>query len=194
MSNTVYITDPVVAAAYHVHPAEWATVPDGAEAAWLVSTHQAYPLDGNRAMPDAFFVHPAAPQPFVPYDGSGGGETPPDRVPANMTVTIGNPRPNEFDVVFGGNLDAVDALAHFVLVDDQGATVADVTYTQPRGTERQDAAGLLKAALASYPLALTKNGAILDIRGNAPPVLTSVTGELTIPASVTRRSSRRRTA
>lgn len=67
MGKTVFITDPVVAAHYRVHPAEFAWVADDIEAAWLVTNRHAYSLQRTTAFPAAYFVDPGAPLPFVPF-------------------------------------------------------------------------------------------------------------------------------
>jgi hypothetical protein len=70
MGKSVYITDPVVAAAYGVHPGEWAFVADDAEAAWIVLNRHAFTLHHQDALPSAYYVDPSAPNPFVPFDPS----------------------------------------------------------------------------------------------------------------------------
>jgi hypothetical protein len=68
MAQPIYFTDPAVAAAYHVHPGEFATVADDAEAAWLVENFHGYDLAATGTPPPAaYYVHPQAPNPFVPY-------------------------------------------------------------------------------------------------------------------------------
>lgn len=67
MGKPIYITDPAVAAAYHVAPGEWAFVEDDAEADWLVDTKQGSDGHYGAALPAAGFVHPDAPQPFAAY-------------------------------------------------------------------------------------------------------------------------------
>ena len=85
MSRTIFFTDPVVAEAYHVHPAEFTVVADDAEAAWLVENHHAYDLAASGMPPAAYFVHPDAPNPFVPYEvaTAPAPEPPPAPAPAS---------------------------------------------------------------------------------------------------------------
>jgi len=191
MGQSIYLADPVVAAAYQVAPGEWAWIVDDAEADWLIVNRHGYTLARPVAVPAPYFVNPLAPLPFVPYAGSGAGP------PASaMKVTITNPQAGVFVVAFGGSVDTVDATAHFVVKSDVDAPLADVTYTQPAGTTRQDAAGLLQTALTPYStLALTKNGALLDIRGATDVTVGAVEGGLTIPpVQSTRAPARRRAA
>jgi hypothetical protein len=84
MGQPIYLTDPVVAAHYHVHPAEFATVADAVEAAWLLEQHHGYSLAHNGALPAAYYVHPDAPLPFVPYPGAAPppSPSPPPDAPA----------------------------------------------------------------------------------------------------------------
>jgi len=68
MAQPIFITDPAVAAAYYVHPGEFASIADPVEAAWLVDNHHGYDLAATGTPPPAaYFVHPDAPDPFVPY-------------------------------------------------------------------------------------------------------------------------------
>jgi hypothetical protein len=67
MPQSLYIADPAVAAQYHVAPGEWVEIADDAEAAWLIANKHAGTLDHYTALPEAGFVHPEAPVPFVPY-------------------------------------------------------------------------------------------------------------------------------
>lgn len=67
MGQAIYIADPAVAAAYNVHPGEFAYVADQAEAAWLLSKRHGFSIEQRQALPAAFFVHPDAPLPFVAY-------------------------------------------------------------------------------------------------------------------------------
>lgn len=191
MAKATYLTDPVVAAAYHVAPGEFASVNDD-EADWLVANHHGYPIDGTRAMPAAGFVHPDAPLPFVPY---AGGEAPPEgSQPAGMTFAITNPAAGSFDVVFNASVrDSVDATGHFVVADDAGATLADVTYTQPPGTTATGAAGKLHEALLPYspPLVLGQITNGLNVEGGNPPVVGAVAGELTVPVVAPPPAARR---
>lgn len=181
MSKAIYITDPVVAAQYHVAQGEWTSVADDAEADWLVDNHHGYSLAAQRALPAAGFVHPEAPLPFEPYSPI---LSPSEGRPSTITIAITNPQPNQFDVQFGGSPDSAQATGRFTVKDDAGATLADVTYTQPASATRQDSCAALHAALTPYapPLVLVKNGALLDVRGANPPVVGGVTGSLTVPA------------
>ena len=77
MTTAVYITDPAVAAHYHVSPGEWATVEDDAEAQWLFDNRHAYHADVAQTLPAAYFVHPDAPVPFTPYTGAAPAPSPP---------------------------------------------------------------------------------------------------------------------
>jgi len=76
MGQSIYITDPAVAAAYTVHPGEWVWVDDEAEALWLLANRHGYSLAATQPVPAAYFVHPDAPLPFVPYAGPGPGPSP----------------------------------------------------------------------------------------------------------------------
>jgi len=181
MAQAIYLTDPAVAAAYHVYQGEWASVTDEAEAAWLIANHHGYPIDAQRAMPAPGFVHPDAPLPFVPY----AGPAPPVDRPSTVTVTITPGAPGVFDVTFGGVADTAEATGHFTIQDDTSATLADVTYTQPAATTLSGSAAALNTALAPHapPLVLTKVGAVLTITGTNPPTVASVVGTLTVPAA-----------
>jgi hypothetical protein len=76
MTTAIYITDPAVATHYHVSPGEWATVDDDAEAQWLFDNFHAYHADVAQTLPAAYFVHPDAPNPFVPYAGPAPAPSP----------------------------------------------------------------------------------------------------------------------
>jgi hypothetical protein len=78
MGKSVFITDPVVAAAYGAHPGEWAFVADDSEAAWLVLNRHAFTLQHQEPLPSAYYVDESAPNPFVPFDSSAW---PPDKPP-----------------------------------------------------------------------------------------------------------------
>ena len=195
MGQPIYITDPVVATAYFVSVGTFAWVGDDAEAAWLIETHQGYPHDGQRAMPAAGFVHPDAPQPFVPY----GTAPPPEggTVPASITVAIATPSEGVFTATFAGTPDTAIATAHFVVRDNTDAVLSDVTYEHPIGATPADAAELLHAALVvNAALTLALAGDVLDIRGTDPVVVFAVTGEISVPAAARQasRHSRRRHA
>ena len=82
MGKPIFITDPAVAAQYHVHPAEFAWIADDVEAAWLVVNHHGYPLNYGTALPAAYYVHADAPAPFVPFPDLD----PPDTQRANITL------------------------------------------------------------------------------------------------------------
>jgi hypothetical protein len=73
MGQAVYITDPVVAAAYRVHPGEFADIADDLEAAWLMANRHAFSLNQRSALPAAYYVDVNAPLPFVPYVEIGNG-------------------------------------------------------------------------------------------------------------------------
>ena len=96
MATTVYITDPVVAVAYHTTPAQFVSIADPAEAAWLIEQHHAYPITGP-ALPGAYYVHPDAPNPFVDYATatapapapSPEPAPPPPPAPAPQSLAIG---------------------------------------------------------------------------------------------------------
>lgn len=93
MGKPMFFTDPVVAAAYHVHPAEFAYVADDAEVAWLTATHHAYPLDPYpTTLPAAYYVHPDAPMPFVPYV-AGAPAPAPGPAPAPEPAPAPSPTP-----------------------------------------------------------------------------------------------------
>jgi hypothetical protein len=203
MGKPIYITDPVVAAAYYVAPGEFASVPDDVEADWLIETHQGYPHeDTARALPAVGFVHPDAPQPFVPYAGAPidpppeGGDT----RPSGTTIYIKkHPSDASFGVTFAGTVDAVVATGHFIVFASAGDTLADVTYEQPPGTNPTEAAALLAAALAPFAtLQITLAGAVVGIRGADLVIVGAVEGDLTIPVAAggrrtLRRSGRRAT-
>jgi hypothetical protein len=177
MSESVYITDPVVAAAYHVPQGSFVSIADTGEAAWLTTTQHAYPLTYPKAFPAAGYVNPSAP-PFVPWEG-----TPPGTTPAQMKFTISEKQPGMFEVMFGNGTDSVDATADFTVYSSVPSPLAHVNYTQPAGTSRQNAASLLYAALQSYgTLVLVKNGAAVDISGNTGVTVGAVEGDLSIPS------------
>jgi hypothetical protein len=182
MGQPIYITDPAVAAAYFVAPGEFAYVADDAEATWLLETHQGYPHEANRALPAPGFVHPQAPQPFVPYGSApppGGGT-----VPAKMIVNVANPTAGVFLVNFTGTTDQVVATAHFVVRDNADQVLADLTYEHPLNTTPQDAADMLYAALLpTAALTLDLVAAVVDIRGTDPVVVGDVEGEISVPAA-----------
>lgn len=196
MGVSVYITDPAVAEFYGVHPAEWELIDDDDEAAWLLAQHHAYDLTHDQALPAAYFVHPDAPLPFVPYAGAPivappeGGDT----QPSGTTIHVKkHPTDDSFGVTFAGTVDAVDATGHFIVFDSLGATLADVTYAQPAGTNPTEAAALLDAALAPVAaLAVTLAGAVVGIRGVDPVIVGAVEGDLTIPAAPAGRRILRR--
>ena len=93
MSQPIYITDPVVAAAYHVHPGEWAAIADKLEAAWLLANHHGYSLANPHPVPAPYYVHPDAPLPFVPYTepGPGPGPAPAPRAAAPVATRAPSP-------------------------------------------------------------------------------------------------------
>ena len=92
MGKPIYIADPAVAAHYNVHPGEWAWVADDNEAAWLLANHHGYSVDYPRAVPAAYYVDPAAPLPFVPFNPVPGPNPaptpPPGPAPAPFTVSL----------------------------------------------------------------------------------------------------------
>lgn len=81
MGQPIYFTDPAAAAAYFVHPGEWAWVENIAEAAWLLANRHGYSLNARQALPGPYFVHPQAPLPFVPWPPPAP-EPPPSPEPA----------------------------------------------------------------------------------------------------------------
>lgn len=110
-------------------------------------------------------------------------DTPPPGNPqAQMTVAVRVTQPNVFEVSFGGGTDTVEAEGKFIVRDNGDETLADVSYPQPAGTTRQEAAGLLDAALQpTASIDATKNGALLTIRGAGTTVVGYVAGSLTLP-------------
>jgi hypothetical protein len=93
MGKPIYITDPVVAAAYHVSPGQFAYVALDAEAAWLVAQHHGYPLNYATTLPAAYYVHPLAPLPFVPFVPVGGTNPVPPPPPAPTPPPAPSPSP-----------------------------------------------------------------------------------------------------
>jgi hypothetical protein len=77
MGTPVYITDPVVAVAYNVHPGEWANVDDDAEAAWLITKRHGWSINARETLPAPGYVHRGAPAPFVPYSPPAPAPTAP---------------------------------------------------------------------------------------------------------------------
>lgn len=69
MGQAIYFADPVVAVAYHTHPGEFAWVADPVEVAWLLTNRHGYSLSHRGPLPPAYYVHPDAPLPFVPFPG-----------------------------------------------------------------------------------------------------------------------------
>ena len=177
MGMTLFMTDPVVAAAYFIHPAEFVWVADNAEAVWLLGNHHAYSLQHRGPLPAAYYVHPDAP-PFVPLPDP----TPPGTQPAHMTVTVKWVSPAVFDVIFGAGPDTVAATGAFLVLDDANAVIAEGGWTQPPGTTPDEAVGLLETAMAEFPVIdTTQFGPRLEIRGAAPTVVRAVRAVLNIP-------------
>lgn len=178
MGKTLYITDPVVAAAYFIHPAEFVWVADNAEALWLLGRHHAYTLEHRGALPPAYYVHPDAPA-FVPFPDL----SPPDTQPATMTVSVKQIAPGVFDVTFAGTPDTVAATGYFLGVNAASAVVGQVTWPQAPGTTPDQAAGLLQAALVPQAavIATQKFGATLEVRGAGATVLQAVSAALRVP-------------
>jgi len=178
MGKPIYITDPVVAAAYHVHPGEFAYVADDTEAFWLVANHHGYPLNYGTALPAAYFVHAAAPA-FVPFPEA----TTPDTQPALMTVTTKQVAPNVFDVIFGDSVDTAQATGAFLGIDGANAIVGKVTWVQPPGSTPDQAAALLKAALVPHvaKITTTQFGPRLEVRGAGVNVLQAIRASLRVP-------------
>jgi hypothetical protein len=84
MSQSIYLADPAVAAAYYVAPGEWALVDDD-QAGWLVANRHGYTLARPGALPAAGFVNPLAPLPFIPYPGAiPGPSAAPPPVPRRL--------------------------------------------------------------------------------------------------------------
>lgn len=178
MGQSIYFSDPVVAAAYHAHPGEWAYVAENAEALWLLANKHGYSLKHPTAVPAPPYVHPDAPLPFVPFPDLN----PPGTQPALMTVTV-DAFGDTFTVTFGGQVDTVDATGRFVVLDTEGVIVASGTYAQPAGTTFDAAAGLLEAALAPFAaaVAVVKTGPALELTGVGLTMLGAVAVRLTIP-------------
>lgn len=82
MGKPIYLADPAVAAHYHVHPGEWAWIADNEEADWLLAQGHGYGIDNRKPVPSAYYVHPDAPLPFVPYAAPAPAPTPPAPVPS----------------------------------------------------------------------------------------------------------------
>jgi hypothetical protein len=184
--EAIYITDPAVAASYHVPVGSFISV-DSGEAAWLVASHHGYELTYPTAFPKAGYVNPLAP-PYEPYHTD-----PPGSQAALMTFTITETSPGHFEVMFGSKTDTVDATATFDVINDIGAPLANVTYTQPAGTSRQNAAQLLYTALQPHStLALVKNGAAVDISGGAGVTVGGVNGDLSIPLPLSQGARKHR--
>lgn len=95
MGKPIFITDPVVAAAYHVHPGEFAYVALDAEASWLVTNRHGYGITQPLPLPAPYYVHPQAPLPFVPFVPSGSTNPvpppppAPSPAPAPQTIAVG---------------------------------------------------------------------------------------------------------
>jgi hypothetical protein len=107
MGKPIFITDPVVAAAYHVHPGQFAYVALDAEAAWLVANHHGYPLNYATTLPAAYYVHPLAPLPFVPFVPEPGGELPPAPPPPPPAPPPPPPAPAPATTIAVGAEDTV---------------------------------------------------------------------------------------
>ena len=93
MGQAIYITDPVVAAHYHVHPGEFAWVADNAEAAWLIAQHHGYGLTHGSALPAAYYVHALAPLPFIPFGTPPPTPSPPPPAPSPSPAPSPPPPP-----------------------------------------------------------------------------------------------------
>lgn len=185
MAKAIYLTDPVVAAVYHVAPGQFAPSVADDEAAWLVANHHGYPIDGRRAMPAAGFVHPSAPLPFVSYPG---GST----QPANMTTDVREIQPGVFTVGFGSTVDTDEATVHCEVTGTDQASLANLTYAQPALTTDEQAAEALAGALASIPaLGVNSGGPTVGIQGVPPAVVGAVVCQLTIPGTARAPATRR---
>lgn len=178
MGKPIFITDPAVAAAYHVHPAQFVFVESDVEAEWLVANHHGYPLNNPTPLPAAYYVHADAPDPFVPFPDLD----PPNTQPAKMTVTI-SAFGGTFQVTFGGEIEPVAATGRFVVLDTEGVILASGTYAQPGGTTFDAAAGLLQAALVPFAadVAVVKTGPMLELTGVGLNTLGAVAARLTVP-------------
>lgn len=179
MGMTLYITDPVVAAAYFIHPAEFVWVADDAEALWLLARNHAYTLAHPGALPAAYYVHPDAPLPFVPPPDL----TPPNTQPATITATPKWVSPGVFDVIFGGVVDTVPATGAFLVIGENSETLANGTWAQPAGTTPDQAAALLKTALVPFAavIATTQFGNRLELRGAGGKVIRAVSVKVNVP-------------
>lgn len=177
MGMTLFITDPVVAAAYRIHPAEFVSVPDDAEALYLLRNSHAYTLEHRGALPPAYYVDPTAPLPFVPFPDL----SPPSTQPALMTIAV-DAVGGTFTLTFGGQVDTEAATGRFVIVDTEGLILASGTYPQPAGTTFDAAAGLLEAALVPFAatIAVVKTGATLELSGVGATIIGAVSARLTI--------------
>jgi len=177
MGATLFITDPVVAAEYNVHPAEFVWVADNAEAVWLLGNHYAYSLQHRGPLPAAYYVHPDA-DPFTPFPDF----TPPDTTPSTITVTTAQTAANVFDVTFGGTPDTVDAEGRFLAIDDDNAITADASWDQPAGTTPDEAADLLQTELQAFgsDIATQNFGPRLELRGTGGTVLRGVLARVNV--------------
>jgi hypothetical protein len=178
MGQTLYITDPVVAAAYFVHPAEFVWITSEAEALWLLASHHAYSLNHSAALPQAYYVHPDAP-PFVPLPDP----TPPGTQPAEITVTPTWVSPTVWDVVFGGVPDTAHATGAFIVVNDAGAVVVNGSWSQAPGTTVNQAVSLFISACAPFSAVITtqKFGNRVELRGVGGTVIKAVRAVLNVP-------------
>ncbi|HXD06916.1 MAG TPA: hypothetical protein VN680_12755 [Burkholderiaceae bacterium] len=182
MGQPLYFTDPVVANAYHVHPAEFAYIDLDVEAQWLIDNHHAYPLNHPTTLPAAYYVHPDAPNPFVPFPDL----SPPDTKPALMTAASTRDAANVFSVTFSGGPDAAPATGYFVVVDTGATVLAYGTWPQPAGTTPDQAATLLQTALGAFGavIATQKFGPRLELRGTGGKIILSVDVRLRVPIAV----------
>jgi hypothetical protein len=182
MGKTLFITDPAVAAAYHVHPAEFVWIPGEGEAAWLVANHHAYPMNHPTPLPAAYYVHPGAPSPFVPFPDID----PPNTQPALMTAVSTRDADNVFSVHFSGGPDTVAATGRFAVVDTAAMVIAYGSWAQPAGTTPDGAAGLMQAALGAFGavVAVQKFGDRLELRGTGGKIILSVDVALRVPKAV----------
>jgi hypothetical protein len=182
MGKPIFITDPVVAAAYHVSPGQFADVALNAEADWLVANHHGYPLNYSTTLPAAYYVHPDAPLPFVPFPDLD----PPNTQPALMTAVSTRDAANVFSVTFSGGPDAAPATGYFAVVDTAAAVIAYGTWSQPAGTTPDQAATLLQTALAAFGavVATQKFGSRLELRGTGEKIILSVDVRLRVPIAV----------
>jgi hypothetical protein len=182
MGKPIFITDPVVAAAYHVSPGQFAYVALNAEADWLVANHHGYPLNYSTPLPAAYYVHADAPLPFVPFPDLD----PPNTQPALMTGATTRDAANVFSVTFSGGPDTAPATGRFVVVDTAATVIAYGSWAQPAGSTPDQAATLFQTALGAFGAAVAtqKFGNRLELRGTGGKIILSVDVALRVPKVV----------